>query len=102
MATEVKNNQEAQRFEILVDGQIAGFLQYRSRPGIIAFVHTEIDPEFEGQGLAGQLVSAALDSAKADGDAVLPFCPYVNGYIEKHPEYIELVPTEMREKFGLG
>lgn len=102
MAIEVTNKPAESRFEVSVDGQLAGFAAYRTRPGIIAFVHTEIDPEFEGRGLAGQLVSAALDSVKAAGDAVLPFCPYVNGYIEKHPEYIELVPPEMREKFGLG
>ncbi len=101
MAVEVVNRPEQKRFEISVDGDLAGFAAYRTRPGVVAFVHTEIDPAFEGQGLAGQLVHAALEQAKADGDDVLPFCPYVNGYIDRHREYVDLVPPEMRGKFGL-
>ncbi len=89
------------RFEIQVDGEVAGFSEYRRRPELIAFVHTLIDPRFEGQGLASQLVRAALDEARAEGLAVLPFCPFVRGYIERHTEYLDLVPEDMRAKFDL-
>ena len=51
--------------------------------------------------MGGKLVSAALDEARADGQIVLPFCPFVNGYIERHPQYADLVPAEYRERFGL-
>jgi predicted GNAT family acetyltransferase len=97
----VKDNAEAERFEIAVEGEVAGFAQYRRRPELIAFVHTEIDPRFEGQGLASRLIATALDTSRADGLAVLPFCPFVNAYINKHPEYTDLVPEAYRERFGL-
>ena len=89
------------RFEIEVDGALVGFVLYRRGPGTIAFVHTEIDQAHEGAGLGGILVSAALDEARREGSRVLPFCPYVRSYIERHPEYLDLVPAERRADFGL-
>jgi predicted GNAT family acetyltransferase len=95
------DNPDQQRFEIRVSDDLAGFVQYRRRPGLIAFIHTEIDTRFEGQGLGSQLIAAALDTARAEGIAVLPFCPFVNGFISRHPEYVPLVPEEFRSEFGL-
>lgn len=89
------------RFEIVVDGRLAGFAEYRRRPGRIAFTHTEIDPAFAGRGLGGQLVSAALSEARRDGLDVLPFCPFVRRWIEEHPRELDLVPAERRRQFGL-
>ena len=93
--------QEGSRFEIRVDGETAGFAAYHRRPGVIAFTHTEIDPRFEGHGLASQLIKTALSEARAEGAAVLPFCPFVRGYIAGHPDYLDLVPEGMRATFGL-
>jgi len=98
---EVTDNPDESRYEIRVDGEPAGFSQYRQRPGGLAFVHTEIDDRFEGQGLGGRLVSFALDDARKRGLAVLPFCLFVKGYIERHPEHLDLVPAEKRGDFGL-
>jgi predicted GNAT family acetyltransferase len=89
------------RFEIRVDGEVAGFTEYRRRPGLIAFVHTLTDPRFEGQGLASQLVRTALSEARSDELSVLPFCPFVREYIARHPEYLDLVPEDMRAEFDL-
>jgi predicted GNAT family acetyltransferase len=89
------------RFEIRVDREVAGFTEYRRRPGLIAFIHTLIDPRFEGQGLASQLVGTALSEARSDGLSVLPFCPFVRSYIAGHTEYLDLVPEDMRAKFEL-
>ena len=89
------------RFEIQVGGEVAGFTEYRRRPGLIAFVHTLTDPRFEGRGLASQLVRTALTDARADGLSVLPFCPFVRGYIAGHTEYLDLVPEDMRAQFDL-
>jgi uncharacterized protein len=97
----VRNNPDQDRYEIEVDGETAGFAQYRERPGLIAFVHTEIDDRFEGRGLASELIAFALDDARARGLAVLPFCPFVNGYLQRHPEYVDLVPEGNRAQFGL-
>ena len=93
---------EHSRFEIRVDGDLAGFAEYRRRPGLIAFTHTLIDPRFEGQGLATRLVQTALSEARSASLAVLPFCPFVRGYIAGHgKEYLDLVPGDMRETFEL-
>ena len=89
------------RFEIRVEGEVAGFTEYRRRPQLIAFVHTLIDPRFEGQGHASELVRRALWEARSDGLSVLPFCPFVRAYIARHTEYLELVPEDMRIKFDL-
>jgi uncharacterized protein len=92
---------ERSRFEVLVDGEIAGFTEYRRRPGLIAFIHTLIDPRFEGQGLGSQLVRTALSEARSDRLSVLPFCPFVRSYIAGHTEYLDLVPEKMRAQFEL-
>lgn len=97
----VRDNPDETRYEIRVDGQLAGFAQYRARPGLLAFIHTEVDPAFEGQGIGSRLAKEALDDARAQDLAVLPFCPFINDYIRRHPEYTDLVPAEYRERFGL-
>jgi uncharacterized protein len=98
---EVSDDRDAGRYLITVDGEPAGFTQYRDRGRAIAFVHTEIDDRFEGRGLGGRLISAALDDVLSRGLAVLPFCPFVKGYIQRHPEYLDLVPATQRSQFGL-
>lgn len=97
----IRDNPDADRTEIYLDDGLAGYLTYKRRSGLIAFIHTEIDPAFEGKGLGGKLAASVLDSAAGEGLAVLPFCPFISSFIEKHPEYIGLVPDDMRSKFGL-
>jgi predicted GNAT family acetyltransferase len=97
----VSDNPGQHRYEIRVAEDLAGFVQYRRREGLIALIHTEIDSRFEGQGLASQLIADVLDEARDAGVRVLPFCPFVNGYISRHPEYVALVPEEFRAEFGL-
>ena len=101
MDVQVTNNPEEHRFEIRADGELAGYTVYRERPGLIVFVHTEIDQRFEGHGLASQLIRTALEDAKERELQVLPFCPFVNGYIARHREYADLVPDAFRSRFGL-
>jgi redox-sensitive bicupin YhaK (pirin superfamily)/predicted GNAT family acetyltransferase len=100
MEPQVNNNPDKSRFEIRADGELAGFAEYHRSGHEIAFIHTEIDPRFGGRGLAGLLARAALDSARAQGLAVLPYCPFIRGWITKHPEYVDLVPESHRAKFG--
>ena len=101
MAPTVADVSDRRRFEIAVDGAVLGFAEYRRRPGVITFLHTEIDPAHEGEGLGTLLVKAALDTARAEGLAVLPYCPFVRGFIDRHREYLNLVPVERRAKFTL-
>jgi uncharacterized protein len=99
---EVHDNPFEERYEIRLDGRTAGFTLYKSKPNLIAFLHTEVDPSLEGQGLGSRLIGFALEDARERGLEVLPFCPFVNGFIRRHrAEYIELVPERYRRQFGL-
>ncbi len=91
----------ASRFTVLVDGEVAGFAAYRRSGSTISFTHTQIDERFEGRGLGSVLVRSALDAARAEGAAVLPFCPFVRRYISRHREYLDLVPVDQRARFEL-
>jgi predicted GNAT family acetyltransferase len=101
METTVADNPTAHRFEITVDGKVAGFAAYTRDGSTVSFTHTEIDPSYEGKGLGSALARGALDATRAQGQAVLPFCPFIRGYLERHPEYLALVPADQRPKFGL-
>ncbi|CAL9589404.1 hypothetical protein SUDANB121_05224 [Nocardiopsis dassonvillei] len=91
MATEVADVPENKRYEIRVDGEVAGFAEYILTEGLITFTHTEIDPAHEGRGLGGTLVRGALDHVRGRGLDVLPLCPFVKGWIQRHPDYTDLV-----------
>ena len=84
------------RFEIHVDGKLAGFAAYRIAPGTITFTHTEIDEAYGGRGLGGTLARAALDAARARGLAVVPLCPFIRRWIERHEDYQDLVRAAER------
>ncbi|MFF7457101.1 GNAT family N-acetyltransferase [Kitasatospora sp. NPDC008115] len=99
--TAVADNPEKSRYEITSDGEPAGFAEYHRHEGEIAFIHTEIDPRFGGQGLGGILARAVLDDARANDLAVLPYCPFIRGWLTRHPEYHDLVPAAQHERFGL-
>lgn len=101
MSTDVRDAPDSSRYEIDVDGELAGFAEYHRHGGILALTHTEVFDRFEGQGLAGQLVGFALDDARSRGERVQPFCPYVRRYIAKHDAYLDLVAPDERERFGL-
>lgn len=99
---DVRDNPAESRFEVRFDGDLAGFAVYRMRKeGRYAFVHTEVDPAFEGHGLGSTLVRSAMTTMADRGAAVLPFCPFVKGWLEKHPDLLGVVPLEERERFGL-
>jgi predicted GNAT family acetyltransferase len=93
---------EASRFEIRVDGRLAGLAQYHMKDlGLIVFTHTEIDDAYEGRGLGSTLIRAALDTARSRGLAVRPDCPFVRAYIGRHSDYLDLVPVDLRARLGL-
>jgi len=93
----VTHNEEAQRFELLVDGHLA-LSTYRRFPGRIVLNHTEVPPPLEGHGLAAKLARFALDFARVSHLRVVPLCPYISNFIRKHPEYQDLVSSEDLEK----
>jgi predicted GNAT family acetyltransferase len=84
---EIRDNPGENRWELSVDGVLAVFSAYHDHGSRRTFTHTETQDGFEGQGLASQLVRAALDDAKARALEINPLCPFVRAYLERHPEY---------------
>ena len=91
MATEVRRNDEGGRYEITVDGDLAGFTQFHPDGDVLVFPHTQIDERYSGQGLAKILIGQALDDVRARGLTIVPTCEFVRGYLDKNPQYRNLV-----------
>lgn len=88
------------RYEARVDGELAGFAEYTFAGKRIVFTHTEVDPRFEGQGVGGALARTALDAVRDRGDLeVVPVCPFIAGWIMRHPEYAPVVTPALRPQF---
>jgi predicted GNAT family acetyltransferase len=101
MAIEVRDEPQHSRYEIVVDGELAGFAEYEREDGKLAFVHTEIDQSHQGQGLAGKLISAALEGTRQAGLQVRPYCRFVRSYIASHDDVLDLVAPDDRVRFDL-
>jgi len=91
MTATVTDNDAASRWEARLDGQVVGYATYDRQPGTLTLTHTVVDPEHEGEGLAGQLVRAALDDARGKGERVVPVCTYARSWLDRHPDYADLV-----------
>ncbi len=87
---EVVHNENAQRFEVQQDGALAE-LDYRRAGNQIIFTHTGVPGDLEGRGIGSALAKAGLAYARANGLEVVPLCPFVRSYIERKPEYQDLV-----------
>ncbi len=97
----VTDNPERERYEIHVDGSLAGFSEYRGHTDTRTFTHTEVDERYEGQGIGSRLVHDALEDARAKGVQVIPLCPFVKAYMGRHPETLDLMDPRLRAAFGL-
>jgi len=87
----VRDNSDQKQFEIVVDGNVAGRVEYERRDGdVIELIHTEIGDAYEGQGLGGKLARGVLDQVRASGEHVIATCEFMDGWIGKHPEYEDL------------
>ncbi|MGK9149480.1 N-acetyltransferase [Plantibacter flavus] len=83
----VTRNDETHEYEIRIGDDVAGIAGYHDQPGRILFTHTEIDPAFGGQGLGSVLAHAALDDAVSRGLTIVPYCPFIQAYLRKHPDF---------------
>ena len=97
-AVSVRDNEAAGRYEARVDGQLA-VITYRRSGERIAFNHTGVPAALEGRGIASKMARVALEDARAAGLAVIPRCPFIAGYIRRHPEYADLVPPAERARY---
>lgn len=102
MTVQVVRNDEMRRYEGRVDGALAGFADFQLTDELIVFTHTEVDPAYEGQGVGSAIAREALDDVRASGTrTVLPLCPFISGWIARHPDYADLVygapPSTVRD-----
>ena len=86
----IYHNQEKHRYEAVVDGKTA-VLEYRDAGGLRYYTHTEVPEALEGRGIGSRLAQTALDEAQAEPLSIVPLCPFVRNYIERHPQYKPLV-----------
>ena len=90
---DVKNNDLLNRFEVEEDGLVAE-LGYKLGVSQITLVHTQVPPELEGRGIGSALVKAGIDYARQNDLKIVPYCPFARGYLQRHPEYNDLVVKE--------
>jgi uncharacterized protein len=93
---EVVDVPDASRYELRLAERVIGLAAYRRRDGRIAFTHTEVDEALEGRGFGSRLAAFALDDAARQGLDVVPLCPFIAHYIERHTEYAGLLPQGYR------
>lgn len=91
---DVRRNDDDERYELWRDGDLLGTAVYIDRGPRRVFTHTEIEPGHEGEGLGSALVGGALDDTRAQGRPVVPLCPFVSGWIDRHDEYADLVDDD--------
>jgi predicted GNAT family acetyltransferase len=90
MNVTVADNLAEARYEVWADGKLAAFTEYELTSDTIIFIHTEVEPEYEGHGVGGSLARFALDDARRRRLRVRPLCPFIKGWIERHPDYADL------------
>lgn len=95
---EVRDNPERTRYEIVVDGEVAGTAHYSLYEGSLVFDHTVIDDAYAGRGLARVLARGALDDVRAHGQRIVPLCEFMAGFLAKNPEYDDLVDRPLLDR----
>ncbi|HUO80867.1 MAG TPA: GNAT family N-acetyltransferase [Steroidobacteraceae bacterium] len=95
MSEVVRDDVEAGRFELAVGAAIA-FVDYQRSGRTLVLRHAEVPAELEGRGVGSRLVRAVLELARARGERVVPRCPFIARYLERHPEYQDLVASDAR------
>ncbi|HSV34776.1 MAG TPA: GNAT family N-acetyltransferase, partial [Ramlibacter sp.] len=98
---QLADNTNEHRFELRKGGVVAAHSEYNLLKGAVMFTHTEVQPQFEGQGIGSRLAAYALDDVRKRGLKVVPVCQFIAGYIRRHPEYLDLVSDESRRAFHL-
>jgi predicted GNAT family acetyltransferase len=95
-----RDDPENHRYIVTVDGEQAGMAVYHVRGDRYFFVHTEIDPEQGGHGLGSKLARHVLDDMRARGQQIVPICPFISAYLERHPGYQDLVDQELLDRIN--
>ncbi|MGE0551398.1 MAG: GNAT family N-acetyltransferase [Kofleriaceae bacterium] len=85
----VRDNKQRSRFELELDG-VTAFAAYRRNGSVVTFVHTEVPKALGGKGVGSALAKGALDLVRAADETIVAECPFIAGYVEKHPELHDL------------
>jgi uncharacterized protein len=96
----VTDRADARRFELRAGDEVVGWIDYLPAGTSVIFSHTEIAPDHEGQGLGSVLVRRALDLMRERGTTVIPTCPFTAAYIQRHPDYADVVDRSLRARFA--
>lgn len=91
MEPTVRNAPESDRYEIVDGDRVLGIAAYERRGATLVLTHTEVEPDSGHEGVGSALVRGTLDDVRAAGGKVVPRCPFVRGWIDRHPEYADLV-----------
>ena len=91
MATDVIDHPDRSRYELTVDGVLAGHVEYRVDPEAIQLIHTEVYDAYSGHGLGTVLAKAVLDDIRARGLKMVPACPFIAEYVRTHADYQDLI-----------
>lgn len=90
----VRDDPAELRYEARQGDKLLGEIRYRTEPGLVVLVHTEVVSSAEGKGVGSELVAAALEDVRSRGLRVVPVCPFVASYVGRHPEYDDLVAED--------
>jgi len=102
MTTDVLDVPARSRYEVTVDGELAGFAAYKQVEGARVFTHTEVFDAYEGKGVGGTLARGALDDVRAHGRRLVALCPFVAAFLERHDEYADLVDADLTRRLRSG
>jgi predicted GNAT family acetyltransferase len=98
---QIVDDKEQSRYEVHLGGETVAIADYVKQPGTVSFTHTETFAGHKDQGLAGRMIDRALRDAREEELEVIPFCSFVSDYVDKHREFLDLVPADRRAEFGL-
>ncbi len=101
MTTEITHNTDDHRYELALDGEFVGVVEYRDADGVREIFRTAVDPAVRGRGLAAELLARSVADIRAEGLLLLPTCAYALDYVSKHPQDLELVPPDAAQRLGL-
>ena len=100
MSPEVVDVPARSRYEATVDGDLAGFAEYRLVEGATVFTHTEVFDAYEGKGVGSALARGALDHVRSEGRKLVARCPFIGAFVERHAEYADLVDAELTARLS--
>jgi uncharacterized protein len=95
---QVVDQVDSKRYEGFVGDTLAGYVEYEDVDGQRALRHTQVLDAFEGKGVGSRLARGVLDDLRAKEMKVRPFCPFIAGWIRRHPDYLELVADGYRDR----